>query len=267
MRRARLALNQITVSPLGLREAADLCVRHGIGAIGVWRDKLGDVRADARMLRAAGLSVSSLTRAGQFSAPTQAERDERIEDTRRAIEAAAELGAGCLTVLGSGRMSLDWSEAQKHLADGLAAVFAEAEAAGVRLGVEATHPMRAEASVLVTLATVADLLDALPPSPALAALIDVYNVWWDPALARGLDRLRGRIAGVQLADWLSPIPPFTPNRGFMGDGLIDFRANCDAIDATGYDGPIEVEIFNRDIWALPPDETAARVVERFALAG
>ena len=40
----------------------------------------------------------------------------------------------------------------------------------------------------------------------------------------------------------------------MGDGVIDNRMLRQAVDQAGYDGPIEVEIFNRVIWDTDPDQ-------------
>ena len=37
-------------------------------------------------------------------------------------------------------------------------------------------------------------------------------------------------------------------RAMMGDGVIELRNLRQAVDAAGYDGPIEVEIFNDEIW-------------------
>jgi sugar phosphate isomerase/epimerase len=50
----------------------------------------------------------------------------------------------------------------------------------------------------------------------------------------------------------------------VGDGVIDFGPITAAVTAAGYDGDVEVEIFNAGVWDAPPDETAATVVERFA---
>jgi len=36
-------------------------------------------------------------------------------------------------------------------------------------------------------------------------------------------------------------------RGMMGDGVIELRRLREACDDAGYDGPIEVEIFNDDL--------------------
>jgi len=73
---SRLSLNQATTKHWSLREAVDGCVRAGIPAIGVWRDRLAEtgVAAAARLLRDAGLHCSSLCRGGWFPAATRAER-------------------------------------------------------------------------------------------------------------------------------------------------------------------------------------------------
>lgn len=53
----------------------------------------------------------------------------------------------------------------------------------------------------------------------------------------------------------------------MGDGLIDIKAIRRAVDAAGYAGPIEVEIFSeRNWWQRDPNEVIATVKERFLSA-
>jgi sugar phosphate isomerase/epimerase len=50
----------------------------------------------------------------------------------------------------------------------------------------------------------------------------------------------------------------------MGDGVIDFASISRWVAATGYDGPIEVEIFNAEIWAADADTVVATMKQRFA---
>ena len=53
-------------------------------------------------------------------------------------------------------------------------------------------------------------------------------------------------------------------RGHLGDGVIDFGPISAAVTAAGYQGYVEVEIFNADVWDAPADQTAATVRQRFA---
>jgi len=91
---ARLSLNQITTERASLGDTVDACARHGVPAIALWRHKVAETGVDraARMVRDAGLRVSSLCRGGMFPAPTSAERAARIDDNRRAVDDAAVLG-------------------------------------------------------------------------------------------------------------------------------------------------------------------------------
>src|SRR5450432_1832752 len=96
----RLSFNQMTADPWSLEQVVGGCARAGISQVGVWRHKLdGDVVKAAAMICDAGLRVSSLCRGGWFSAPTAAERRERVADNRIAIEQAAILGTSVLVMV------------------------------------------------------------------------------------------------------------------------------------------------------------------------
>lgn len=49
----------------------------------------------------------------------------------------------------------------------------------------------------------------------------------------------------------------------MGDGVIDLRSLRSTVEAAGYQGPIEVEIFNRAIWDAPGDEVLRLMKQRY----
>jgi sugar phosphate isomerase/epimerase len=52
-------------------------------------------------------------------------------------------------------------------------------------------------------------------------------------------------------------------RAMMGDGVIDLRQLRQALDSAGYQGPIEVEIFNDDLWKDADDRLLEHVQQRF----
>lgn len=263
---ARLSLNQATTQRWTLREAVDGCRRAGIPWIGPWRDKvadLGGAEASARLIRNAGLRVSSLCRGGFFPAATPNERRERIDDNRRAIDEAAELGTDVLVLVCGPAPDRDIDAARQMVEDGIAAVIPYATERGVRLAIEPLHPMFAgDRSVVVTLAQANGLVERLD-SPQVGVAVDVYHVWWDPEVYAQIARAAGRILGFHISDWLAPPPDVLLGRGMMGDGVIQLRRLRAAVEAADYSGPIEVEIFNQQIWDTPGDQVLACMRERY----
>jgi sugar phosphate isomerase/epimerase len=262
----RLSLNQITTQGWSLPEAVDGCSRAGIAAIGLWRDKIAEVGLDAAvaLVRKAGVGVSSVCRGGFFVAADPEERARRRADNRRAVDETAVLNADTLVLVCGGQGDLPLASARDMVSDGIADLARYAATRGVRLAVEPMHPMYcADRSVIVTLSQALDVAEAFPPEQ-VGVMIDTFHVWWDPQVKAQIARATSRIAGFQVCDWLVPLPDDLLGRGLMGDGPIDFPDLLHAVDAAGYDGPIEVEIFNRDIWDRPGDEVVATVKERFA---
>lgn len=261
---SRLSLNQRTTERWNVRQAVDGCARAGIPAIGLWRDKVAQtgLAASARAVRDAGLTVSSLCRGGMFPAATAAERRERIDDNKRAIDEAAELGAGVLVLVCGAAPDRDIAAAREMVAEGIAAVLPFAAERGVRLGIEPLHPMfAADRSVIVTLKQANDLAARLDRQAGV--VVDVYHVWWDPEVYSEIERAAGNIVGFHVNDWLVPTPDLLLGRGMMGDGVIELRRLREAVDRAGYSGPIEVEIFHQAIWDAPGDDVLALMVERY----
>jgi sugar phosphate isomerase/epimerase len=259
----RLSLNTATVKRASLAEAARLCVANGITGIGPWRDVVADAGgADAarKVVDDHGLTVTSLCRGGFFTTPTG------LDDTRRAIEEAAVLGTGELVLVVGGLLpnSKDLPAARQIVADALAALNQDASSHGVRLAIEPLHPMFcADRAVVSTLAQALDLASPFAASE-VGVVIDTYHVWWDPSLFQQIARAAGRISAYQVCDWVVPLPEdMLLGRGHVGDGHIDFAAITDAVRATGYDGWVEVEIFNQSIWDTPPEQTVATVKARW----
>ncbi len=267
----RLSLNQITVNHLGLAEAAALCARHDIPAIGLWRNQVAEagLAEAAAAVRGAGLHVSSLCRGGFFTYADAEGRRAARADNRAAVIEAAELGADALVLVCGGLVpgSRDLGLARRMVADAIGDLVPEAQRLGVRLGIEALHPMFcADRSVIASLGQAIDLA-ARFPADAVGVMVDTYHVWWDARLTDEIARASGRIVGYQVCDWTLPLPADTLlGRGHLGDGVIDFGPVTAAVTAAGYRGYVEVEILNADIWAAPADQTAAMVRARFAAA-
>jgi sugar phosphate isomerase/epimerase len=267
----RLSLNQATVKKLGLDEAVGLCARHDIPAIGLWREPVAEagLAHAAAAIRAAGLHVSSLCRGGFFTHADPAARAAAIADNQAAIAEAAELGTDTLVLVSGGLVpgSRDLTLARRMIADAIGQLVPVAQRHGVRLAIEALHPMfAADRCVITRLGEALDLALQFPPD-AVGVVVDTYHVWWDAALFADIARAGERIVSYQVCDWVLPLPAdVLLGRGHVGDGCIDFPPISAAVAAAGYAGYVEVEIFNEAVWNAPPDETAAMVSTRFPLA-
>jgi sugar phosphate isomerase/epimerase len=260
----RLSFNQMTADPWPLERVVRNCSASGVPYIGVWRHKLdGDAAKASAMIRNEGLRVSSLCRGGWFSAPTAEERRERVEDNRRAIEEAALLGAPVLVIVSGPANGQTLEDARETVLDGLLEVLPDAERAGVTLGIEPLHPMyAAERSVVVTLKQANDMAEQLA-SPATGVVVDAFHVWWDPEVVVQIERARGKIVGFHISDWPVPLPGILMGRAMMGDGVIELRKLRQVVDSAGYNGPIEVEIFNEEVWKSADDGLIEKIQQRF----
>jgi len=266
---SRLSLNQITTKRWSLPEAVEGCVEAGIPAIGLWRDKVAEtgVARAAKLCRDAGLAVSTLCRGGFLTAAEPDARRAALADNLQAIEEAAELGTDTLVMVVGGLPagSRDLVGARTQVADMIGELAPHAGDFGVRLAIEPLHPMFcADRAVVSTLGQALDLAEPHPASQ-VGVVVDSYHVWWDPQLAEQIARAGagGRIASYQVCDWTLPLPadPLL-GRGHVGDGHIDFASLTAQVEAAGYDGWIEVEIFNETIWNTPGAQTLRTMTDR-----
>lgn len=263
-----LSLNQATTRHWGMAEVVRGCAEAGLRGIGLWRDAVHQAGAarTARLVRAAGLTVTSLCRGGFFPAGTTAGRQAALADNRAAVDEAAAVGAPVLVLVCGGLPDgdRDLPGARGMVADGLAELAPYAQSCGVRLAIEPMHPMFcADRSVISTIGQALTLARPFPPGQ-VGIMVDAYHVWWDPDLAASLAAAGPRIAGFQLSDWVLPLASdVLLARGHIGDGCIDFRSLDRAVRAAGYHGWTEVEIFNAGIWAAPGAQTLRTIVDRY----
>lgn len=266
----RLSMNLATVrEQWNLEQAVAGCTEAGIATIAPWRDQLErcGIKRAARLIRACGVSVSSLCRGGFFPYSGPKERRAAIDDNRRAVEQAAAIGAGSLVLVCGGLPggSKDIASARSQVEELIAETLPEARSAGIPLAIEPLHPMyAADRSCVNTLAQANDLCDLL--GEGVGVVIDLYHVWWDPRLAGEIARAgdAGRILGLHLCDWLVPTRDLANDRGMMGDGIIDIPLVRGWVDRAGYEGACEVEIFSAlNWWKRPAPEVLEVVKQRF----
>lgn len=247
-------------------QVIDACAARGLGGIVFWRREIGDRAAQiGDRVRAAGMRVVGLCRT-----PYLVGRDapaDGLDDARASVDMAASLGTDVLTIVTGGTEpgTKGILESQKRLADRVADLAPYASERGVNLALEPLNPMfGGNRTVLMTVRDalrVCDWVDA----PNVGIAVDVYHVWWDVDLPAALAAAKPeRLLGFHLCDWLETTSDMLLDRGMMGDGVADLRALRSAVEAAGYRGACEVEIFSaRDWWQRPPLEVLDTMVERF----
>ena len=255
---SKLCVHTITTKPWSVEEAMDHYAAAGIGGLTVWRQWLEgrDIAKTGQQSRERNLKIVSLCRGGFFPASDQFGLDAAIEDNRLAIREAAALGAPMIVLVCGAVPGQPLEESRKQIADGIAAVLPLAEEHGIKLAIEPLHPMyaddRSAINTMDSANAVCDLLD----HPLVGIAADVYHIWWDPDLEAQI-RLTGeknRLFAFHLCDWMTPTTDLLNDRGLMGEGCIDLKGIRAMVEATGFDGFNEVEVFSERWWARDQNE-------------
>jgi sugar phosphate isomerase/epimerase len=262
---SRLSINQYTVRNWSIPQLLEGCVAEQIPFVSLWRDKVAETGLDEtmRLLGDTGIRVSSLCRGGFFPAATAAAESRTLDENNRAVDEAAAIGAEVLVLVCGGIVNNDLDRSREMVVRGIGRLLPYAEKIGVKLGLEPLHPMfTADRSVIVSVSQANGIVE-LFKSSHFGIVIDVYHVWWDPVVYSEIARAAGHIFGFHVNDWIVPIPDILNGRGMMGDGVIAIKRLRQAVTEAGYDGPIEVEIFNEELWRLPGSELLRIIKDRF----
>jgi sugar phosphate isomerase/epimerase len=214
-----------------------------------WRREIDERQpaGDAESIRAAGLRVRSYCRTAYLAHDSEAARRGAVDDNRRALDAAAALGARELIAvvggLADGSRDVDGSAPRSC---GGSRPDAGVETTGVKIAREPLHPFYAADRSCSTRS----------PGSGLVRDAGPRGRHWHRR--RRLSRLVGLPGAVvpgagpdqslHVSDWLRHTQEPLLDRGMMGDGVIDLRRLRAMVEATGFDGPVEVEIFSRDRW-------------------
>jgi sugar phosphate isomerase/epimerase len=274
-----LSLNTATVRvQWRMPDIIDGCARHGIRGLSPWRDQVAaaGLADTALRIRDTGLTVTGYCRGGMFPAADRAGRLAARDDNRRAVDEALTVGAQCLVLVVGGLpkdrdgriASKDLAGAREMVRDGIGELLEYARPAGMPLAIEPLHPMyAADRACVNTMAHANELCDEL--GAGLGIAVDAYHVWWDPHLAREIERAGAaspsRLLAYHICDWLVPTTDLLNDRGMMGDGVIDLPLLRSWMERAGYRGMHEVEIFSaNNWWKRDADEVLATCRKRHA---
>jgi len=250
---SRLCIHTITTKSWSIEEAIQNFSNAGVGGISVWRDALGgrNIRDTGSLICDNGLEVVSLVRGGFFPSKDRAKRKEAIGDNLKAIEEANDLGAPIIVLVCGADPSQSLEDSREQIKDGIAEILPAAKAANIKLAIEPLHPMYADTrSAINTLGQANDMAVALN-SPFVGVTVDVYHLWWDPDLEQEIKRcgINEHLMAFHVCDWNVPTTDFSLDRGLMGDGCIPIKKIRSWVEAAGFEGFNEVEIFSEKFWA------------------
>ena len=261
----RLAIHTMTTKPWDLPTACAKYAAAGVPGVGVWRQWLeGRSLVESKtILDDHGLKAVSTVRGGFFPYLNEAGRRDSHEDNIRALDEAAAIGAPQVVLVCGAKPDLSLSDNRKQIAQGIADLIDHASSVGVKLAIEPLHPMYADCrSAINTIGQCNDMIDQLGDDwVGIAA--DVYHIWWDPQLAQEIERSGKRIISFHVCDWVTPTNDFLNDRGLMGEGCIDNRGIRQLVEAAGFDGSIEVEIFSDRHWAFDQDRYLEEIINAY----
>ena len=174
-------------------------------------------------------------------------------------------GIVCLTGSSLGR---DRDEARATVVDGLRTLAAEAKLAGVQVALE---PYQADGGEEWTIATsiseAVALIDEAGGDPSLGLQFDVWHLWNTPSVLDDIRLEAQRFAGVHVSDVRRPTRGWA-DRVLPGDGGADVPGLLGALEASGWQGLYDLEIFSDNgtfgssypdsLWDVPADELARR---------
>lgn len=264
---SKLCVHTITTKPWKIDEAAKNYASLGITGITVWRDALNgySIKETANMLRDHNLTVVSLCRGGFFPSKENIKRREAIDENKKAIDEANELGTAMMVLVCGSDSTQSLEDSRKQIRDGIGEILPYAQSAGVKLAIEPLHPMYADSrSAINTLAQGNDLAEELN-SPWVGVAIDVYHLWWDPSLQKEIKRCgeNENLMAFHICDWKVPTSDFLFDRGLMGEGCIPIKQIRTWVEDAGFDGFNEVEIFSTQYWQEDQTDFLKKIVKAY----
>ena len=269
---SRCAVHTMTNKPWTLAECCEHYAAAGVGGISVWRNTVAPdeggvgLNEAARIVQESGLAVPAYVRGGFFPAGDPEKRRAAVDHNRVMLDEAAALGAEQVVLVVGAVPGMPLAEARQQVADGIAACLDHAARVKVKLSIEPLHPMyAADKSCINRMAEARQLCEAVG-SPWLGIACDVYHVWWDPDLEDEIERAgeAGLLFGFHVCDWRVQTRDLLTDRGLMGDGCIDVRGIRAMVEAAGFDGFNEVEVFSTDYWAMDQAAYLKKIFEAYA---
>jgi len=264
---SQLCIHTITTKPWNIETAAQHFSGAGVKGITVWRDALEgrNIKQTGQLLRDEGLQIVSLCRGGFFPYKDKVKRMAALDDNRRAMEEAAELGTSLIVLVCGSDPGQSLEDSRKQIHDGISAILPDAAKAGIKLAIEPLHPMYADTRSAINTLSQANAMATQLNSPFVGVAVDVYHLWWDPDLEQEIKRCgdNGHLFAFHICDWNVPTNDFLLDRALMGEGCIPVRKIRSWVEATGFKGFYEVEIFSTRFWKEDQAQFLGKIIKAY----
>ena len=264
---SRLCIHTITTKPWPIETAIEKYARAGVKGISVWQQAVEgrSLEEVGNQIRNAGLSVVSYVRGGFFPSTSSEQRSLSISNNKKMIDESSALGSPLLVLVCGADPNQSLLKSREQIQAGIESILPHAESAGVKLAIEPLHPMYADTrSAITTLSQANDMAEAID-SPYVGVAIDVYHLWWDERLYSEISRCAAHdnLLAFHVCDWRNPTRDMLNDRTLMGRGCIPVCDIREAVDSTGFDGFIEVEIFSDEFWSKDQDEFLEEIIDAY----
>jgi sugar phosphate isomerase/epimerase len=254
MSEPRFAVSEFSTMPLSYDEDLAAYAAGGAAGIGLAEAKLPEGRDQESLtkLRESGLKATICLPAGLSVLPLPAfpgpdDPEERVASLCASVRRLAPFEPETILCLTGPVGDRDPQEARRIVVEGLREVARAGEEAGVRVALEPIHASARDDFTLVdNIPDVVELLDEVGV-PSMGIVFDTWHLWDTPDV---LDHIRAqahRFPAVHVNDWRDPTRGWD-DRALPGEGIMDLPAMFGALEAGGFDGWYELEIFSTETY-------------------
>jgi sugar phosphate isomerase/epimerase len=248
----KFSVSQITTLHSTYDEDLENYRAAGAEGIGICEFKLpeGDDASSLAKLHASGLAATTCI-ARYFSiwpTPLDGPPDpqERIEALCGSIRRLAPFEPAVLLVVTGYPGDIEAGEARRVVVDGIRTAAEVAAEYGLTIGVEPLHrTLYRHWSMIGDIPSTMDLIDEIG-EPNVSLMLDLYHLWDTDDVVSHIVTYGHRIApSVHICDWRAETRSDF-DRGLPGEGIIDLSSLLGALEAAGWDGWVDLEIFSDD---------------------
>jgi sugar phosphate isomerase/epimerase len=263
----RLCIHTITTKPLAFEEACALYADRGVKGISIWRDAVAEIKPGRvkQVLKENYLAPVSYVRGGFFPALQAEEREAAIADNRKMLEEAAAMEIPMLVLVCGAEPGQGLELSREQIRVGIESLLPRARELGIKLAIEPLHPMYADTRSAITSLAQANQLCEYFDDDILGIAVDVYHLWFDEDLQNQIRRCgrNNRLFAYHICDWKVPTLDMLNDRGLMGEGCIPLKQIREWVEAAGFTGFHEVEIFSNSYWKSKQDEFLDKIIDAY----